>query len=563
MSFTSSTELLDWLSQNLFLNPQQVEELRPWVAQEPNQHAFCKEMVRRNWLTLFQAQQILKNNAEKLVVGANRLHSRLGEGAMGQVYRAWNVRLGRMVAVKMLHSDRALGDKAMDRFRREMQTAAALDHPNIVLLRDADESNQVPYLVMDYFEGVDLACKLGKEGPQPIPQAAEYIRQAALGLQHAFERGIVHRDIKPSNMLLVKTSDGATIVKLLDFGLAKFEREEDGEPLTQAGRLIGTVDYMAPEQATDAHSADIRADIYSLGCTFFHLITGKTPFGGNNQLEKLTSRIMGDPPRLNEHLADAPAGLEDVLLTMLAREPADRYQEPREVVAALAPFCVDAASGAPVIQALPIKAKAAPLAQPVRRATGDNDAPTFQFGPASADAETVAELPPIAAPRQPTPPEAEPTPFFRRPPVMIGIGAAMLLSLSTIAYLIMRPTPTTVEAPLGTMTLSLDSPPNKVWARNDRKPIIVKVARHDFSGPVTLSVENLPAWMQASPVTVGAARNEGELTVLIRVHDQQGPFTMKIVGSAARSAPASIEYEMEIVPFHEPAGKAKDAGKAE
>jgi hypothetical protein len=551
MSFTSSSALLDWLSQNLFLNPQQVDELRAFVASEPNVQAFCKELLRRNWLTSFQVSQLVKHGGETLVLGANRLHSRIGEGAMGQVYKAWNVRLGRMVAVKMLRSERALSGKAIDRFRREMQTAAALDHPNIVLLRDADESKGVPFLVMDFFEGVDLAAKLRSEGPQSIKQATEYVLQASLGLQHAFERGVVHRDIKPSNLLLVKTSDGGEIVKILDFGLAKFEVDEDGAAaLTQEGRLIGTVDFMAPEQALDAHNADIRADIYSLGCALFFLLTGKPPFADVKQLDKLTARIQGEPPRLRDHRAEAHAELEAVLLKMMDREPANRFQTPREVVAALSPFCREAPLAAPIIPAVPERT-ASSIAPEVAPAAE----PEFLFEAPARDAAAAATA--LAPPRKKQAAEAPAATIaiLQRPLVMVAVGAAILLALGTGAYwMFVRSTPALVESAAGTMTLSLDTPPDKIWAWNDRKPIIVKVVRHDFTGPVTLACDNLPPWMQCNPVTIGPARNEGQLVVLVRFHDQLGPFTMKIAATAAGSQPAFIDYAMEIVPVHAPKG---------
>lgn len=559
MAFHSSTELLAWLSQNLFLNPQQVDELRAWVAGSPDLHAFCKELLRRDWLTPFQVRHILKRGGETLIIGANRLHSRVGEGAMGQVYKAWNVRLGRMVAIKMLHAERALSGKAMDRFRREMQTAAALDHPNIVLLRDADESNHVPYLVMDYFDGIDLAAKVRAEGPQPIPQATEYIRQAAIGLQHAFERGIVHRDIKPSNILLVKTSTGGVIVKILDFGLAKFERDEDGvQPLTQAGRLIGTVDYISPEQAMDAHNADTRADIYSLGCALFYILTALPPFPGNSQLEKLTARIQGEPPRLREHLPEAPADLEAVLLKMLARDPDNRYQTPSEVAVALAPFCDDGPLAIPDIPSATTSAGSTdiPLAHlvPPTLVADDPTQAELGFGSHSTDGPGFAkEARARVLSRRVDAVDA--VPILRRPPVAIGVGALILLLLSLAAYVIMQPKGTTVEPIRGSMALSLESPPDKIWAWNDRKPIIVKVIRQDFTGPVTLAVDNCPIWLDYRPATIAAARNEGQLMALIRFQADEGRFTMRIVATADGSQPAYIDYPMEIVSMRIPASK--------
>lgn len=579
MAFSSSTELLTWLSDQFFLNPQQVEELRNWVAQEADLHAFCKELLRRNWLTPFQVSLLLKNQADSLVVGANRLHSRLGEGSMGQVYRAWNIRLGRMVAVKMLHADHALSGKAMDRFRREMQTAAALVHPNIVLLRDADETNKIPYLVMDYFECTDLSKKMRDEGPQPIKLATEYIRQAAIGLQHAFAQGVVHRDMKPSNMLLVKGADGGPVIKILDFGLAKFEREEDGQqPLTQAGRLIGTVDYIAPEQAIDAHNADIRADIYSLGCTLFYLLTGKAPFPGADHLEKLTARLQGNPPRLRDLRPDAPAALEDVLLKMMAREPAQRQQTPSEVVAALTPFTRDTPAAAPValrpgvatFVAQPVAAAKVAVALPTT-ATATFTADTtnteaFHAPPAlAADAgdgafpfttptgsydehvDTMSDLPPRAQHRHTTEEDDENAPRGISKPLLFGVGGLILTLLIAIAAIVLMRTPRVVTPELGNMTIQLDSPPDRVWAKGERKPVIVNIRREKFNGPVTVGVDPCPDWLSSQPIKIAANKDNGELRFLVKYDDFVGPATIRIVASSPEAHSASVSYDMEII----------------
>lgn len=574
MPFSTSTELLTWLSDNLFLNPQQVDELRPGVATNPDLHAFCKELLRRSWLTPYQVNQLLKNNGDGLVVGANRIHSRLGEGAMGQVLRAWNVRLGRMVAVKMLHADHSLSGKAMDRFRREMQTAAALVHPNIVLLRDADEANNVPYLVMDYFDSIDLSRKMREEGPQPIKQAVEYVRQAAVGLQHAFELGVVHRDIKPSNMLLVKGADGAPVVKILDFGLAKFEREADGQqPLTQAGRLIGTVDYIAPEQALDAHNADIRADIYSLGCTLYYFLTGKAPFPGNDHLEKLSARIQGTPPRVRQIRADVPQALEDVLLKMMARDPAQRFQTPLEVVNALTPFTRDVPAAAPVaapvaavlqpgvaaIVAQPVAGKAplavaVPTAQPQAVAL-EESGPQFTFtntnGSFSDGSEHVDTMSDVASPtRKRTPSddfENETTGRGISKPLLFSIaGVILVLLISTIVFVFWRPEK--IEpAILGTMSIQLDSPPDRVWAHGERKPVIVKISRQKFNGPVTVGVEACPKWLECQPIKIAPNKVDGELRFIVKYGDFEGPASVRIVANSPESQPASVGYDMDVV----------------
>ena len=214
---------------------------------------------------------------------------------MGQVFKARNWKLGRIVALKLIRKERLDSPDAIRRFQREVRAAAALSHPNIVLAYDADQIGGTHLLVMECIEGAsDLAKLVKKNGPLPVAQACEYIRQAALGLQHAFERGLVHRDIKPANLLL--TADGKT-VKILDMGLARLDQKAgDGEAsstMTQEGAVMGTPDYIAPEQAMESHTVDIRADLYSLGCTFYYLLTAKVPFPGGT---------------LDGETAQAPAG---------------------------------------------------------------------------------------------------------------------------------------------------------------------------------------------------------------------------------------------------------------
>lgn len=589
MPFSSPTELLTWLSDNYFLNPQQVGDLRSWVERDADLHNFCKEMLRRNWLTPYQVNQLLKNNGETLIVGANRIHSRLGEGAMGQVFRAWNVRLGRMVALKMLHADHAISPKAKDRFRREMQTAAALVHPNIVLLRDADETNNVPYLVMDFFDGVDLSKKMRQEGPQPIKLACEYIRQAAIGLQHAYENGVVHRDIKPSNLLLVKGPDGGPVIKILDFGLAKFEREEEGQqPLTQAGRLIGTVDYIAPEQATDAHNADVRADIYSLGCTLYYLLTAKAPFPGADHLEKLSARLKGNPPRLRDVRPDAPAGLEAVLLKIMAREPADRYRTPGEVVAALAPFTRETPASEPVavamrpgtatIVAQPV-AQPAPLAlalPPIAKSASVNtvvaattvaaavpsqaedgqaqftvEGNQFPFGNGSEHFETIPDVAPPRPRRMTHVPDAfeEDAPEERsmRRPLLFGVAGLALLMIVGVASFFLLNRAIVPNRVVGNLTIQLDSPPGRIWAKGERKPVIVKISRQNFAGVVDVAVDPCPGWLSAQPIKIAPNKEIGEMRLIVKFDDFVGPETIRFVASSPDSNPATVSYDMEVV----------------
>jgi WD40 repeat protein len=273
----------------------------------------------------------------------------LGAGGMGVVYRAEHLVMARPVALKVMHRGLLDSPAAAARFVREARAAARLAHPHIVAAYDAEEAGDHHLLVMEYVEGMSLARLVAERGPLPVRQACDYVRQAALGLQHAHEQGMVHRDIKPQNLML--TPGG--VVKVLDFGLARFALESapaeaareaaGGAPaaagfLTQAGLVVGTPDFLAPEQARDAHTADVRADIYSLGCTLYYLLAGRVPFPEDTAVDKLLAHASRPPRPLAEVRPDLPAGVVRVVEKMTAKDPARRYQAPAEVAEALAPF---------------------------------------------------------------------------------------------------------------------------------------------------------------------------------------------------------------------------------
>jgi uncharacterized protein (TIGR03067 family) len=295
--------------------------------------------------------------AELAAHGRYRLQELLGVGGMGAVYRAEHLLLERPVALKLISQSLTSNPAMIERFRREVKTAGQLRHPNIVLAFDAEQAGDSHFLVMEYVEGKSLARLVQEQGALPVEQACEYICQAALGLQHAHERGMVHRDIKPQN--LMRTPDGQ--VKILDFGLARFAMEAaptgallTGAPaetlptasggqapspsLTQTGTVMGTPDYIAPEQAIDAHTADIRADIYSLGCTLYDLLAGHTPFPEGTVLDKVMAHMERSPRPLAHVRKDVPPELTRVVERMMAKDPAQRYRTPAEVAAALEPF---------------------------------------------------------------------------------------------------------------------------------------------------------------------------------------------------------------------------------
>jgi uncharacterized protein (TIGR03067 family) len=278
-----------------------------------------------------------------------RVQELLGVGGMGAVYRAEHQLMARPVALKVLNKALTDSPAGVERFRREAQAAARLAHPNIVAAYDAEQAGDSHFLVMEYVEGTSLARLVADKGPLPLAQACDYVRQAALGLQYAYEQGMVHRDIKPHNLML--TPDGR--VKILDFGLARFAVESAPAaaptvvgsasdtptgPLTQLGTVMGTPDYIAPEQAADAHAADIRADVYSLGCTLYDLLAGRPPFPEGTAVQKVMAHAQRQPRPLGELRKDVPPALARVVERMMAKDPARRYQTPAEAARALAPF---------------------------------------------------------------------------------------------------------------------------------------------------------------------------------------------------------------------------------
>lgn len=365
MGLPTPVALISWLTENLFLTPAQGEELRRQAFSD--MPSLVRELVKRNWLTPYQANQVLQGRGDHLILGPYHLLERLGEGSMGQVFKGQQVSLGRMVALKIIHQQNVANYKAIERFKREARTAASLAHPNIVAAYDANEIGGRHFLAMEYIEGTDLAKIVKKSGPLPVWQACEYVRQAALGLQHAFEQAVVHRDIKPGNLLVTRpTAGGTPQVKILDFGLARFESEYTASGrLTQAGTLLGTVDYMAPEQIENPQATDVRADIFSLGCTLFFLLTGRPPYGGDTVVEKVSLRLIGPPPSVRALRPEVPPDLDDVLFKMLAKDTVWRYQTPNEVVAALQPFLNPLADFRPSQAPAPAAPANPWLAQPV------------------------------------------------------------------------------------------------------------------------------------------------------------------------------------------------------
>lgn len=362
-------------------------------AQRPrDERELADELVRRQILTGYQAEQIQAGRGATLMLGNYVILDRIGQGGMGLVFKARHRRMDRIVALKVMSPSAMSSPDAVARFQREVRAAARLTHPNIVIAFDADESNGTHFLVMEYVAGTNLSEYVKRHGPLPLDRAMRCVLQAARGLECAHEHGVLHRDIKPSNLLLLDetattkldTADGTggssvikrtasgsqVIVKVLDMGLARIESALPGEAqmteLTDSGTLLGTIDYMAPEQALDTKLADARSDVYSLGCTLHYLLTGAVVYDGSTAMKKLIAHRDAPVPSLQERLAtgesptlfdarkaptteimdpDQPATLRDDALQlaaldslfrrMIAKNPDERPQTMTEVIADL------------------------------------------------------------------------------------------------------------------------------------------------------------------------------------------------------------------------------------
>jgi serine/threonine protein kinase len=294
-------------------------------------------LVRDGHLTYFQAEQLLMGKWKRFTIGKYKVLERLGSGGMGQVFLCEHKHMRRRVAVKVLPTAKAEDPSSLERFYREARAVAALDHPNLVRAYDIDTDDHLHFLVIEFVDGSSLQDILKKTGgaPMDILRACHYVSQSAVGLHHAHAIGLIHRDIKPGNILVDRTGT----VKILDMGLARFFNDEE-DLLTKKydENVLGTADYLAPEQAVDSHAVDIRADIYSLGATFYFLLTGDPPFKDGTVAQKLIWHQTRQPRPVRALRPEVPEALAAVLNKMLAKDVSQRYQTPAEVVQALAPW---------------------------------------------------------------------------------------------------------------------------------------------------------------------------------------------------------------------------------
>ncbi len=410
-------------------------------------------------------------------LGDYEIVERLAAGGMGTVYKAVHTKLDRPVVLKVLPPDRMQDQQAVARFRREMKAVGRLDHPNIVRATDAGEDDGLHYLVMELVDGINLSNLVSNCGPLPIADACELIRQAAIGLDYAHDRGLIHRDIKPSNLVL--SADGQ--LKILDFGLARLRDQRSPDELTSSGQVMGTLDYMAPEQASRGQTVDCRADIYSLGCTLYKLLTGQAPFGDeqfDSPVKKMMAHAQAVVSPIHEHRPDAPRKLDIVIQRMLAKEPDKRFSSAKEVAEALGPFT----SGAK----LPGLLDRARSLRGERQSTGHS--------PVMSRSQTVS---------QPQSPQRS-QPKLRH--YAVGMAALLFLSLGVIyasTLIQWASTLVLVVQDKGTLIVETDDPDVKVKLQDQQVTIEDSGGRHTYTlrvgpnrvktGEYTIDVQSLPS----------------------------------------------------------------------
>jgi serine/threonine protein kinase len=352
-----------------------------------------ENLVGQDLLTEWQVAQLRKGRSKGFLLGKYALRRPIGAGGMGSVYLARHATLGGDVAIKVLPTKRVADGSYLERFRREAQAAGRLSHPNIARVIDLDSAadGRIHFMVMEYVDGIDLHARVKQEGPLDAAAAADCIRQAALGLHYAHEHGFVHRDIKPANLML----DVHGTIKVLDLGLAKTHADDDeAASLTMEFRekTLGTADFVAPEQATDSHTADRRADLYSLGCTLYYLLVGSAPFAAGSIKDRLRAQVHTKPPNLLEKRPDVPADLAELYFQLMQKDPAARPQTAQLVADALqawmAKHGAKSAPGGPVHR--PTVARRASQGSSVIRRPAV--ATPYRSGPASTPGSSIDSM---------------------------------------------------------------------------------------------------------------------------------------------------------------------------
>ena len=341
------------LQQSGLVSASELAGIRYRHANVSRARSLARALILEGVLTKFQAERLLMGRSAGFLLGPYRILEQLGRGGMGRVYKAEHRTMGRLVALKVLAPELLQTDRAVQLFLHEIRAVGQLVHPHIVTAFDANQAGERFYLVLEFVDGPNLDQLVRRQGPLKVGLACDYIVQACAGLQCAFKRGMVHRDIKPANILVQRHgADGSPgLVKISDFGLARLASSEvvgvgtssgltSGTIVTRENTVMGTPDYLSPEQARCLHKTDIRGDIYSLGCTFYFLLTGRVPFPGGTALDKLIRHSTEMPAPVTQFRQDVPPAVLSILQRMIAKRPEDRFRTPEEVGDALRPFAV-------------------------------------------------------------------------------------------------------------------------------------------------------------------------------------------------------------------------------
>lgn len=329
-SFESYQQLL--LKSGL-ISPQQlhqsVAEMGPETQEDlPGHRRLASILIERGWLTPWQDQRLMKGQYDGFFIASYKLIDRLGSGAMGHVYLAEHNMIRRRVALKILPGKFSQNPIARQRLEQESRALGSIDHPHVVKLYDAGQYRGLYYLAMEFIDGIDLQRLVEANGPLSPEKAAEYVCQAAQGIAQIHDAGLVHRDIKPSNLCVNRAEQ----IKVLDLGVARLSEDEDSSmTIAHKQQLLGTIDYLAPEQALDSHGVDHRADLYSLGCTLYFLLAGEPPFSGGSQAERILMHQIRQPTPLPSIRPEVPESLWRLCEWLMAKQPYERPSSAREV----------------------------------------------------------------------------------------------------------------------------------------------------------------------------------------------------------------------------------------
>ncbi len=423
------------LMRSKLLNPDQVQEVyQRWVKEGKDKASssphYHKWLVTNQYLTEYQASLLSRGHADDFFLNQYKILERIGKGRNAGVYKAIH-QMGQVVAMKVLPPSKAKDEKLLNRFLREARLALRLKHPNVVRSFEMGQSGALHFIVMEMLEGETLDDILARRKKLPYKEAVRLIYQALQGLHHIHEQGMIHRDIKPSNLMLIPTANAnnpdTTVqctVKILDIGLGRELYDENAKPremltdLTGEGVILGTPDYLSPEQARDARNIDIRADIYSLGCVLYHCLTGHPPFPDSNMLHQLVRHATETPRPVRELVPDVPEALQQVLNWMLAKNPAQRYPTPDRAAQSLRMFMVAGAEAKPIEQ----------QSQQMRRyITYLETGQTLKEDPASKAPSPQQAKPNPPAPQSPAPaakpPVAKAQPVSTSAPSSNGVSA--------------------------------------------------------------------------------------------------------------------------------------------